>query len=171
MKRSITFIVLTVSLASLLALAQLSRGNTGQGLAPQVTAQELGAEQAESIGLSRQSRRCGLYSARGVYGFALAGTVFGIGPISTSGTTVFDGEGKDTGAFAVTTENSVQRFAFTGVYTVNRDCTGTATLNITPPVFNRSVLHFAAVGVDNEREIKWLITDPGVILAGTLTKQ
>jgi hypothetical protein len=171
MKRNITTIISAGCLACLLALAQLSRGDTGQGIVPAVTAQEPGAEQAESSRLRRQNRRCSLRSAQGVYGFALAGSVFGIGPISTSGTTEFDGEGKDTGAFVVTTNDSVQRFTFTGVYTVNRDCTGTATLNITPPIFNRSVLHFAAVGVDNEREIKWLITDPGVILAGTLTKQ
>jgi hypothetical protein len=169
MKRSITFIALTGCLAGLFALAQLSRGNTEQGITPAVTAQELSAEQAESLG--RYNRPCSLRSARGVYGFALVGSVVGIGPISTSGITEFDGAGNDTGAFVVTTADSAQRFTFAGVYTANRDCTGTATLNITPPVFGRSVLHFTAVGVDNEREIKWLITDPGVILAGTLTKQ
>ncbi len=171
MKRSITFIALAGCLASLLVLAQLSRGNTGQGIVPQVTAQEFSAEQAESIELRRSNRPCSLRSARGTYGFALVGSIAGIGPISTSGTSTFDGEGGDSGAFAVTAADSVQRFTFTGSYTANADCTGTATLNITPPVFGRSVLHFAAVGVDDEREIKWLITDPGVILAGTLTKQ
>lgn len=171
MKRNITLIISSGCLVSLLALAQLSRNGAGQRIAPAVTAQELGAEQAESIEHRRDNRRCSLRSARGVYGFALAGSVFGFGPISTSGTTEFDGEGNDTGAFVVTTNDNVQRFTFRGVYTANRDCTGTATLNINPPIFGRSVLHFAAVGVDNEREIKWLITDPGVILAGTLTKQ
>jgi hypothetical protein len=118
-----------------------------------------------------RTRDCSLSTARGTYGFALVGNVVGVGPISTSGTTIFDGQGLDTGAFKVTTSESLQQFTFTGTYTVNNNCTGTATLNITPPVFGRSVLHFDAVGTNDTKEIKWLITDPGVILAGTLTKQ
>lgn len=116
-------------------------------------------------------RRCNLRSANGTYGFALTGTLAAIGPIATSGTTSFDGEGHDVGKFAVTTFGVTQQFTFTGTYTGNADCTGTATLNINPSVFGFNVLHFSAVSTDNDKEIKWLITDPGIVLAGTLTKQ
>lgn len=71
----------------------------------------------------------------------------------------------------MTTSTATQHFTFEGAYTVNPDCTGKATLNINPAVAGFGVLHFEAVGADEDREIKWLITDPGVILTGTLTKQ
>lgn len=116
-------------------------------------------------------RKCKLHSATGTYGFALVGSFAAIGPVATSGTTNFDGEGHDVGKFAVTTLGATQEFTFSGTYTVNADCTGTATLNVSPSVFGFSVLHFSAVGTDNDKEIKWLITDPGIIIAGTLTKQ
>ena len=125
---------------------------------------------SNSVG-SSDGQQCSLSSVEGTYGFALVGNVVDVGPISTSGTTTFNGTGNDTGAFAVTTFDTFQRFTFVGTYTVNQDCTGTATLTITPAVFGFSVLHFDAVGVDGGREIKWLITDPGIVLAGTLSKQ
>jgi hypothetical protein len=116
-------------------------------------------------------RKCSLETPRGTYGFALVGNFAAIGPVATSGTTTFDGEGHDVGKFEVTTFGTSQQFTFSGAYTVNADCTGTATLNISPSVFGYSVLHFDAVGTNNDTEIKWLITDPGVVIAGTLTKQ
>jgi len=119
----------------------------------------------------KDGRKCTEQSARGTYGFALVGSFSAIGPVATSGTTVFDGDGHDTGKFSVTTFGANQQFTFSGSYTVNPDCTGTATLNISPSLFGYSVIHFAAVGTNEEKEIKWLITDPGIVIAGTLTKQ
>ena len=127
------------------------------------------AAQAKEQG--KGERKCTERSAKGTYGFGLVGSFAAIGPVATSGTTTFDGEGHDFGKFSVTTFGSVQEFSFTGVYTVNSNCTGTATLNISPSVFGYSVLHFNAVGTDDQNEIKWLITDPGIVIAGTLTKQ
>jgi len=115
-------------------------------------------------------KKCTEHSVRGTYGFALLGNISGIGVVATSGTTTFDGEGNNSGEFAVTTLAQAKQFTFTGLYTVDADCTGTATLNVSPSDFG-SVIHFNAVGVDNLREIKWLITDLGIVIAGTLTKQ
>ena len=116
-------------------------------------------------------RRCTLHSAKGTYGFALVGSFAAIGPVATSGTTSFDGEGHDSGKFAVTTFGVSQHFTFSGTYTVNPDCTGTATLNVSPSTFGYSVIHFDAVATNEEKDIKWLITDPGIVIAGTLTRQ
>ena len=115
-------------------------------------------------------RRCTERSARGTYGFAILGTISG-GLVSTGGTTTFDGEGNQSGKFTVTTLGSVNQFTFTGRYTVNSDCSGTATLNISPFLFGYGVVHLNAVGTNNLTELKWLVTDPGIFLAGTLTKQ
>jgi hypothetical protein len=115
--------------------------------------------------------RCTIHSARGTYGFALLGTLPIAGLVSTGGATTFDGQGNQSGKFIVTTSVSVEQFTFAGTYTVNSDCTGTATLIISPPLFGAGTVHLSAVGTNNNTELKWLVTDPGIFLAGTLTKQ
>jgi hypothetical protein len=127
--------------------------------------------QPASAKAENDGTNCTEHSARGTYGFALLGTISSIGLVSTGGATTFDGEGNQTGRFTVTSLNSVDQFTFTGRYTVNSDCTGTATLNITPFLFGNGVVHLNAVGTNNRTELKWLVTDPGIFLAGTLTKQ
>jgi hypothetical protein len=114
---------------------------------------------------------CTIHSARGTYGFALLGTLPIAGLVSTGGATTFDGQGNQSGKFTVTTSVSVEQFTFAGTYTVNSDCTGTATLIISPPLFGAGTVHLSAVGTNNNTELKWLVTDPGIFLAGTLTKQ
>ncbi len=128
------------------------------------------AAYAEAQG-NTPKRACTLESARGTYAFALVGSMAAAGAVSTSGTSTFDGEGHDTGRFAITTFGTNQQFTFSGTYTVNPDCTGGATLTVTPTMFGYSVVHFDAVRVNDGNEIKWLITDPGIVVAGTLTKQ
>ena len=115
--------------------------------------------------------KCTERSARGTYGFALLGTISSIGLVSTGGATTFDGQGHQSGKFTATTLGSVDQFTFTGKYTVNSDCSGTATLNISPSLFGFGVVHLNAVGTNNLTELKWLVTDPGIFIAGTLTKQ
>jgi len=115
--------------------------------------------------------RCTIHSARGTYGFALLGTLPIAGLVSTGGATTFDGQGNQSGRFAVITSVSVEQFTFSGKYTVNSDCTGTATLVISPPLFGAGTVHLSAVGTNNNTELKWLVTDPGIFVAGTLTKQ
>jgi len=149
-----------------LALAGLVAGLLITGLAFHAS-----AGRSVAKGDEKDGRRCTEHSAKGTYGFALVGSFSAIGPVATSGTTTFDGEGHDTGKFSVTTFGATQQFSFSGIYTVNSDCTGTATLNISPSIFGYSVIHFDAVGANEEKEIKWLITDPGIVIAGTLTKQ
>ena len=167
MNRTISLFVFSLILFGLLALGANQRTRH----AALIPGAQASAAPAHDPFDRARTKHCTLGSAKGIYGFALVGSVAGVGPISVSGTTNFDGQGGDTGAFTVTTNDSVQQFTFTGSYTANDNCTGAATLNITPPVLGRSVLHFSAVGTNDEKEIKWLITDPGVILAGTLTKQ
>jgi hypothetical protein len=115
--------------------------------------------------------QCTVHSARGTYGFAILGTISAIGLVSTGGATTFDGEGNQTGKFTVTSVASVDQFTFSGTYTVNPDCSGSATLNISPFLFGNGVVHLKAVGTNNNTELKWLVTDPGIFLAGTLTRQ
>jgi len=115
--------------------------------------------------------KCTLKSAQGTYGFALPGNIGGVGVIAAGGFTTFDGAGGQSGKFSVTSLAASNQFTFNGTYTVNPDCTGTATLTITPAVFGFNTFHLSGIGTDKDKEIKWLITDAGVVIAGTLTKQ
>jgi len=161
LKRTITSIVTVFLFTGVLVILRPFPGGTaGMGYTALASAEENGVR-----------RKCTLQTPKGTYGFGLVGSFTAVGPVATSGTTTFDGDGHDFGEFALNTFGGTQHFSFSGVYTVKSDCTGTATLNISPSVLTYSQLHFEAVGTNNETEIKWLITDAGIVLAGTLTKQ
>jgi hypothetical protein len=123
--------------------------------------------QAKSVG------RCSEHTVRGTYAFALTGSVVDVGPIAASGTTTFDGEGNVsiTGAINTTTSSAVLEGTFTGTYTVNPDdCTAFAVVT-TPGVFGYTDLHFRAVIINKGEEVRYLITDPGIVFAGSTVRQ
>jgi hypothetical protein len=99
--------------------------------------------------------------------------VITVGPIAASGTTTFDGEGNVslTGAINTTTLNPILEGTFTGTYTVNPDdCTGLVVVN-TPGVFGYTDLHFKGVIINQGQEVRYLITDPGIVFAGATVRQ
>jgi hypothetical protein len=118
-------------------------------------------------------RRCSKRTVKGTYAFALQGNVVGVGPIAASGTTTFDGRGHVslTGTINTTTLNPVVEGTFEGTYRVNsEDCTATATFT-TPGIFGFTDLHFRGVILNNGEEIRYLITDPGIVFAGATARQ
>ena len=94
------------------------------------------------------------------------------GPFASVGTQTFDGNGGTTATATVSLNGNILNVAITGTYTVNPDCTGSMTLNITsqnPPVSLTNHLSFA-IG-DNGAEFRAIQTDPGVIVTGAGRKQ
>jgi hypothetical protein len=124
-----------------------------------------------------QARECSERTIEGTYAFGLEGTVQGdIGPLAASGTTTFDGEGgaSITGFINTTGGDPVLEASADGTYTVNpEDCTGSATFKIPPPgLFDRfTELQFEGVIVGQGEEIRYLITTPGVVFAGSSVRQ
>ena len=152
-------VILAVSLASLLVTGFALSG--GRGIVPTAHGQE------------KAAKKCSERTVRGTYGFALTGHVQGVGPIAASGTTTFDGEGyfSITGRINTATGDPVLEGTFPGTYTVSPDgCTASATVT-TPGVFSYTELHFEAVILENGREIRYLITNPGIVFAGATVKQ
>jgi hypothetical protein len=118
-------------------------------------------------------RRCSKRTVKGTYAFGLQGNVRGVGPIAASGTTTFDGRGHVslTGTINTTTLNPVVEGTFEGTYRVNsEDCTASATFT-TPGIFGYTDLHFKGVILNNGEEIRYLITDPGIVFAGATARQ
>lgn len=119
---------------------------------------------------------CTAATVKGPYAFGIVGNVQGVGPIAASGTTTFDGINQVSFKTFINTSTAapaIQIEVF-GSYTVNpADCTGSATLNIPPPgLFNRfTELRFEGVIVNRGAEIRYLITTPGIVFAGTSVRQ
>ena len=90
------------------------------------------------------------------------------GPVATMGRMVFDG----TGTLQVTTvtivaanppANVTPPFVITGTYTVNRDCTGSVTLNFSPNPNG----HYNLVVSPDGQQITMISTDLGDVLVAT----
>jgi hypothetical protein len=164
--RLAVFIIFFVGVTTLGQVPRRSEQGAGAGIAPNAQAKDQGEE--KSVGKSCTER-----TVRGIYAFALTGSVIGVGPIAVSGTTTFDGEGgfSITGTINTTTLNPVLEGTFAGTYLVNStDCTATATVT-TPGVFGYTDLHFKAVIVDRGEEVRYLIINPGIVFAGATVKQ
>src|SRR5712692_1412441 len=111
MKSIITPITLTAALAiSLLALRSGAQ-NRATSIIPIVQAQRNGG--------------CSEATLNGSYGLLLNGTIFGRGLLGGAGVLTFDGEGNDTYAATLVTEDmGVQHVTSVGNYQVNPDCAG-----------------------------------------------
>jgi hypothetical protein len=149
------------------------------GLAISSGAQDESGEVLAAISEDQEkglSTRCSELTVKGRYAFALQGNVASIGPIAASGTTTFDGKrlANITGFINTTSGAPAIRASIDGTYTVNpQACTGSATFKIPAPgLFKRfTELRFEAVIVNRGEEIRYLITTPGIVFAGSSVRQ
>jgi hypothetical protein len=103
------------------------------------------------------ARSCSLTDSAGNYGFTLTGVVIpGTGPvpIAAVGRAVLDAAGNVSGTESRSVGGGFANETFTGTYTVNPDCTGTANLNFyeSGQLVRTSIL--SIVFDINEREIR-----------------
>jgi hypothetical protein len=120
----------------------------------------------------QQLTHCTAASFKGVYSLAASGSVYGpsgeIGDVSVFARIVADGHGGITESSSASFNGFQDTETEIGTYTVNADCTGTGT-----NVHQRSgqVEHVWFVLVEGGAESKFVVTDPGVVLAGTVDRQ
>jgi len=110
-----------------------------------------------SIAPSTHAAQCSLSKSAGSYGFTLIGTVIlptGPIPIAAVGRADLDSGGNASGTESRSVGGGFANETFTGTYTVNTDCTGSATLNFyeSGRLVRTSVL--TVVFDNNEREIR-----------------
>ncbi len=119
----------------------------------------------------QQISGCTLASFTGVYGFAATGSVFGpageLGDLAAFGRIEADGQGHTTESSNASFNGLQDADTQVGTYTVNADCTGTAT-----SVHQRTgqVDHVMFVLVEGGAEAKAVVTDPGVVFAATVDR-
>jgi hypothetical protein len=114
---------------------------------------------------------CGLRSLHGPYGFAFQGQV--VPPaaeeldLAGAGRIVFDGRGGLSGKEWDSTNGVQESLTFTGSYSIQPDCTGTATLVNS----NGRTDHIKLGLIEGGQEFNFTVTDPGVVLTGQVSRQ
>ncbi len=107
---------------------------------------------------------CSFARAAGTYGVSDSGTVVGIGPRATVALLTFDAAGNVKAKVTASLNGSVTKSTLSGTYTVNPDCTGTATFSEFDQSGNLVLTATVdAVWDDNMREARFIFTS--VVLA------
>jgi hypothetical protein len=117
--------------------------------------------------------QCAASTIAGTYGFALDGLVSGsfngnpqlVGrfyPLAAVGTFSFDGRETSSRSYTVSFGGQISQNSDSGPYSVNPDCTGSAT-------YSDGTWNFAIVG--KGREIKAMNASGGGVVQGVLTRQ
>jgi hypothetical protein len=83
------------------------------------------------------------------------------GPFAEAGTQYFDGRGSTTAAATLSQNGNILPVTITGTYIVNRDCTGTFTLQV---LEIGVTVHVFFVIDDNRNEFQAIETDPGFVI-------
>ncbi len=102
---------------------------------------------------------CSFLRAAGIYGFSDSGTIVGIGPRAAVGSLTFDAAGNIIGKVTASLSGSVSNTNLSGTYSVNPNCTGTATFSESDQSGN--LILTATVQVvwdDGMREARFLFT-------------
>jgi hypothetical protein len=119
---------------------------------------------------------CKTSDLKGPYGFSAQGSVQGLS-YAEVGREESDGKGKVSGRATQSFDGVIQTVGFSGTYTVNSDCTGTATLAVDPGASLSSFMGStsttgtrAFVIVDRGKQFHYMFTTPGTVVAGSGAK-
>jgi hypothetical protein len=137
-----------------------------------------GGKGASAGGLApiAEPSQCSEATIQGTYVFALNGSLKDIGPVALSGTATYDGFGQASlkGFINSTTGDPAIEAEILGIYTVDpATCTASATFDVPfPGVYGISgELQFEAVIVNGGAETRYVVTTPGIAVAGVSIRQ
>jgi hypothetical protein len=88
-------------------------------------------------------------------------------PFAEAAYMLFDGHGSLSGSSTADFAGFISPVTFAGTYTVNANCTGSLTVD----AGSNGIVHRDLVIVDAGREVDFVSTDPGVVIAGYMKKQ
>jgi hypothetical protein len=116
-----------------------------------------------------ESDSCSLRSLGATYGFAFSGYVntgapANFTPVSAAGTMAFRPDGTLTRSFNVSFGGSIFPVSDHGTYSLNSDCTFTASLPMAGETWD-------LITVDQGKQIEFFVNTAGRVGAGTLTRQ
>jgi hypothetical protein len=135
----------------------------------------IGAVVALALGVAASARAdnkgCNDATLRGT--FANSGTGFttsspGAGPFTGVLTETYDGKGGMTSTGIISVNGAIIQVTGRGTYTVNPDCTGTYTVQLSPI---GATGHYYFSILDSGNEFRFVCTDPGFVFSGSSRRQ
>jgi hypothetical protein len=164
MKHFITKVTTAISIIAVLALGIIFLGNTSL---VSVTQAQVNGEDED-----KWRNRCSARTIRGTYSYTAQGTILSgsplpvpAGPFVSIGKVVLDGNGNITEHITNDNFNGtiLPPVNYTGTYTVDENCGGTAVL------VGRAPYKFTIA--DNGKEIFFMLDAPGTVVTGTAKRQ
>ena len=141
-----------------------------------VVAQE--GQQEQSVVAQEQSgkvKECSNATLQGSFGYTSTGTLLDAyapppfaGPFAEVGRQTFDGKGKTDATATLSANGNTSKATIEGTYTVNPDCTGSLTLNVSPLGVT---VHADFVIGDDGAELRAIGSDSGVVESRVYSKQ
>jgi hypothetical protein len=114
-----------------------------------------------------ENKECSNATLRGSFGYTATGTLLPAavpapfaGPFGEIGRQTFDGNGNTTATATINANGNIINVTIQGTYTVNPDCTGSMTRNVSPLDVTA---HDDLVIDDDGVELRTIATDPGEI--------
>lgn len=110
------------------------------------------------------ARSCKMDGVAGSYGYTVSGSIPTLGAVAAVGHISLDASGNLTGAQTASFNGAIVPETLSGTYTVNGDCTGTATVNVyRGGVLNRTT-NLNVVWDSNQRELRAIFLTAGTVL-------
>ena len=110
------------------------------------------------------ARSCSLSGVAGTYGYTTSGSIPTLGAVAGVGHITFNSSGNVTGAQTVSFNGAIAPETLSGTYSVNADCTATATIS----AYRSGVLvrtsSFSAVWDNDQREFRAIFRTAGTVL-------
>jgi hypothetical protein len=130
---------------------------------------------ALSIAPRAQAGECSIGTLYGSFGYTATGTLLPsavpaplAGPFGEVGREAFDGNGHTTATATINANGNIVNVTIQGTYSVNPDCTGSITRNVSPLGITA---HDDFVIDDDGLELRAIATDPGDIETYVYRKQ
>lgn len=145
-----------------------------------IWAASLLAALAMPVGLTAQEqsgkvKECSNATLRGAFGYTSTGTLLDTyvppplaGPFAEVGRQTFDGKGITDATATLSANGNIVKVTIEGTYSVNPDCTGSSTLNVSPL---GATVHADFVIGDDGAELRAIVTESGVVESRVYSKQ
>jgi len=118
---------------------------------------------------------CDATAVTGPYAYTLAGEVYDsqgyVYYLAANGILNGDGAGNFSGGDTLSLDGSISKRKYTGTYTINADCTGSAHMNISDGTSLGTGANYDLVLTDTGKQLNMIQTDSSFIFSGTAKKQ
>jgi hypothetical protein len=117
-----------------------------------------------SIASTTHARSCRLSGMAGTYGYTTFGTIPSLGAVAAVGHITLDASGNLAGAQTASFNGAIVQETLSGTYTVNADCTGTATVSVYHAGVLARTTNLEVVFENDQRDLRAIFLTAGTVL-------